>query len=127
MTSQRQSGGEHKTREFLEGVRRRCPKHVPVLEALGDLYTKLGLYAEGLDIDLILTGKFPVNDTYWYNLACSYARMAEPARALESLRRAIELGYDDADWMTEDEDLTSLRALPEFADLVNKARAREAT
>ena len=106
-------------------LKARCPDHVPLLEALGDSYTKLGFYEEGLAIDLQLTGRDSANPTYWYNLACSYARLQQSADALAALERGVELGYDDAGWMMADEDLASIRQCPEFLKLVSRLSAKQ--
>lgn len=111
---------------FLEALHRRCPDHAPLLEALGHLYTDHGRYAEGLDIDLKLTAMRPSEPQNWYNLACSFALTRQPARAIETLRKAIELGYDDAEWMAKDDDLVSLRKNPAFRVLLSELRGRNA-
>lgn len=118
MPESKKNKDDPKLREFLEGVRRRCPDNIPVLEALGDLYTRMSLLDEGLHIDRILTEQFPDNETYWYNLACSLSLLGRPEEAISALRHAAELGYDDVAWMMEDDDLASLRKSPEFAAIV---------
>lgn len=107
--------------EFLEGVRRRVPGHEPVLQALGHLYTRVGRFQDGLEVDQELTRLDPAAPQNWYNLACSHALLAEREAALAALKRAIDLGYDDADWMREDKDLISLRDDPAFQSLLNRA------
>jgi len=118
MSESKQSKDDQKIRAFLEGMRKRCPENVPVLEALGDLYTKMSMLEEGLEIDRYLTSRFPSNDTYWYNLSCSLALVNQTDEALSTLRRAVELGYNDIKWMIEDEDLSSLKRHPEFAAII---------
>ncbi|MCZ7592568.1 MAG: hypothetical protein M5U15_10670 [Kiritimatiellae bacterium] len=106
--------------EFLEGVRRRVPGHEPVLQALGHLYTRVGRIEDGLEVDRELTKLEPSDPQNWYNLACSHALLGEREAALAALERAINLGYDDADWMREDEDLLSLRSDPAFQTLLKR-------
>lgn len=108
--------------EFLEALRRRCPAHQPILEALGHLYTRVGRFQDGLQVDLELTRLRPQDPESWYNLACSQALLAAVEPALEALRRAIACGYHDADWMAADEDLASLRRHPEFRNLLQQLR-----
>lgn len=110
--------------QFLEGVRRRVPGHEPVLQALGHLYTRVGRYADGLQIDLELTRLQPEDDQNWYNLACSYALIGDRPNALSALERAIQLGYDDADWMRKDKDLANLHGDPAFEELVKRSAGR---
>jgi DNA-binding SARP family transcriptional activator len=107
---------------FLEGVRRRCPDHLPVLEALGHLYTELDRCEQGLEVDRLLVERDPANETNWYNLACSLARTGDPDGAMDALRRAVELGYDDAGWMLRDEDLAAVRDRQDFRTLVAALR-----
>lgn len=105
---------------FLEGVRRRVPGHVPVLQALGSLYTRIGRYEEGLQVDLELTKLRPDSAEHWYNLGCSYALLRETDKAFEALNKAVDLGYCDAEWMRKDEDLESLRNDPRFESLLER-------
>ena len=100
--------------QFLEGVRVRCPRHVGALKALGDLYTRAGRIDEGLDVDERLVRLCPRDDMVWYNLGCSYALVGQGDRAFHALGRAVDLGYRDAEWMREDQDLASLRDGPAF-------------
>ncbi len=60
-----------------------------------------------------------------YNIACSYALMDEPDRALDCLERANLQGMSIAGWAENDSDLDSLRGNPRFqalmADLKDQA------
>ena len=58
------------------------------------------------------------------NLACSLALVERPGEAVETLRQARDLGYEDVQAMREDPDLASLRQLPDFQKL---AREMDAT
>ncbi len=109
---------------FLESVRKRCPAHMPTLEALGHLYTRSGQYREGLQVDRVITTIQPNESEHWYNLACSLALTGEADEAFAALARAVEQGYDDAGWMVEDEDLAALRTDARFADLLRRVRQR---
>ena len=105
---------------FLERVRRRCPAYRPVNEVLGDLYTKVGRFEDGLEVDLTLAQTHP-NDPYvWYNLGCSYALTGRPDDAFAALERAVRLGYADRDWLLKDDNLEGLHTDPRFALLLKK-------
>jgi len=104
--------------DFLEKVMVRLPQDVDVLEALGDLYTRVGRYEDGLEVDRKLTQLEPDDMTIWYNLACSLAVLNRRDPALQALRRAVELGYSDHEWMSRDQDLDSLREDREFKTLL---------
>ena len=104
--------------EFLEALRRRCPAHEPILEALGHLYTRAGRFQDGLQVDLELTRLRPEDSENWYNLACSHALLGSREDALAALNRAMHCGYDDAEWMEADPDLASLRKDPTFQGIL---------
>lgn len=110
--------------EFLEALRRRCPAHEPILEALGHVYTRAGRFQDGLQVDLELTRLRPDDPESWYNLACSHALLGAHPAALQALERAIQCGYADAHWMESDPDLASLAADPEFLRLVQHVRQK---
>lgn len=105
---------------FLEGVHRRVGSQPQVLEALGGLYTQVGRYQEGLHTDIQLSRLQPRTPHVWYNLACSHALLGQADAAFAALELAIRLGYDQADWMLQDEDLHSIRSDPRFTLLVQK-------
>jgi tetratricopeptide (TPR) repeat protein len=107
---------------FFESVLRRNPRDTGVIEILGGLYTKDGRIDDGLKMDRRLVRLMPDNATAHYNLACSLALKKRKAEALRSLERAIELGYRDSDWMTQDPDLEPLKKLAAFKQLVAKLK-----
>ena len=63
----------------------------------------------------------PASFTTRYNLACGYARTAQPDKALELLRGLVDARVDFG--MALDPDLESLRDLPEFRALVAELEA----
>lgn len=103
---------------FLEGLRKRNPHDDKVLKALGNLYTQGGRYEEGLEVDELLAKLCPDESEVWYNLGCSYALAGRTEQSFDSLCKAVDLGYRDADWMKEDKDLTSLHTDPRFNNLL---------
>jgi len=109
---------------FFESVLRRAPDYTEVIEILGGLYTKHGRIADGLRMDRKLVRFMPDNPTAHYNLSCSFALMKRPKDALRTLKRAIELGYNDAAWMAQDPDLKDLRKNPEFRALLKELQNR---
>jgi len=46
-------------------------------------------------------------------------------QALQSLQKAIELGYDDIEWLQTDSSMDSLRGLPLFKELLDKLEQGE--
>ena len=112
--------------EFLEAVRSRLPAHAGVVETLGCLYTEMGRYQDGLRADREMVRMEPHSPTAWYNLACSLALTEQADAAFAALEKAIALGYDDVEWMQEDEDFEPIRKDPRFTRLLAQLLARKA-
>jgi hypothetical protein len=91
---------------------------VGVLVSLARVLTRLGLVEEGMKVDRRLVALMPRSPIVHYNLGCSLALTGRRRRALESLRQAIALGYDDPEFMRRDGDLACLRAEPVFAAMI---------
>jgi AraC-like ligand binding domain len=62
--------------------------------------------------------RYPESPSLHYGVACLEALTGERAKAMASLRRAIELRPELSSWAPEDSDLESLRDDPEFRALV---------
>ena len=107
---------------FYESILRRDPSYTDVVEILGGLYTKVGRVSDGLKMDRKLVRLLPKNATAHYNLACSLALCKRRADALRSLKHAVDLGYADFDWMTQDPDLDGLKDHPEFLKLLDQLK-----
>ncbi len=105
-------------------VLKHVPDEVQALATLGDLYTRRGLYEEGLEIDRKLCLLRPTDSTAHYNLACSLALLEEKAEALEVLNKAVDLGYADYRHLKSDSDLDSIRGEKRFALIEKKLLAR---
>jgi hypothetical protein len=58
----------------------------------------------------------------YYNLACTYALVHQPAEALDYLERSLRAGFTDYTHITHDEDLASLRGIQRFRDLLAPLR-----
>jgi serine/threonine protein kinase/Flp pilus assembly protein TadD len=64
------------------------------------------------------------NDTnVLYNAACTYGIMKKKQEALDTLKKAIECGYGNLEWIKQDPDLLLLRDEPEFKKLVTRGQA----
>ena len=112
--------------EFLEGVRARLPEHAGVVESLGCLYTEMGRYQDGLRADREMVRMEPDSPNAWYNLACSLSLTGQPDDAFAALEKAIALGYDDAEWMQDDDDFEPIKKDPRFARILAQLFARHA-
>jgi len=53
-----------------------------------------------------------------YNAACCYARMGEKELAIDTLRRTIDAGLEDYEWIRRDSDLDSLREEEGYKNLM---------
>ncbi|HVS32910.1 MAG TPA: protein kinase, partial [Thermoanaerobaculia bacterium] len=49
-----------------------------------------------------------------YNVCCTFCTLGKKDEAMNSLRKAYDAGFRDADWTRRDPDLTLLRDDPEF-------------
>jgi tetratricopeptide (TPR) repeat protein len=108
--------------DFYESLLSRNPSSIEVLRVLAELVSQKGLVARAVELDRRLVAALPNDFLARYNLACSLARAGSPGEAIDSLTRAILLGYDDIDHMETDPDLESLRHLPDFQELLGHGR-----
>lgn len=99
---------------FYERLLQNHPNFVDALMALGEAYTRRGWYDKGLAVDRQLTQLRSADPVAWYNLACSLSLVNRLDDALEALRQAIALGYDDFVFLSRDPHLAALRRSPQF-------------
>ncbi|MEO8196203.1 MAG: hypothetical protein ABI689_05730 [Thermoanaerobaculia bacterium] len=71
----------------------------------------------------LVTEIFPDNSFMLYNLACAQARSGLAEAALASLGQALDRGLGQPLQIATDADLAALRERPEFARLLERARA----
>ncbi len=107
---------------FYEGIVKENPGFVEALIALGEIYTKKGLYDKGLRIDKKLIKLRPENPIIHYNLACSLSLTGDITSSFKAIKRAITLGYDDFGFMKNDPDLNNLRQDSRFWELIKDRR-----
>ncbi len=106
--------------DFFESILQRNPDYVDALRAHGNNLTLKGRYDDGLKIDRRLVDLRPQDALAHYNLACSYSLVKKVDPALRLLRRALELGYLDFDYMREDRDLAFVRKDRRFRKLLRE-------
>ena len=104
--------------QFYEGIVQKNQDFVQALIALGDLYTKKGLYEKGLMIDRRLAFLKPEDPVVLYNLACSYSLLNCLDKALATMKLAVQCGYDNFKFMKEDKDLTNLFKDSRFQEFI---------
>jgi tetratricopeptide (TPR) repeat protein len=108
--------------DFLAVETARHPRNIDALAELGQIYSRLGEWEHGLEVDRQLVRLVPENPTVHYNLACSLAILGQTDPALDALEQAVGRGYADAEYMLDDSDLESLRNEPRFVDLIVRLR-----
>ena len=59
-----------------------------------------------------------------YNAACFYSQMGEKPMAFQSLRTAIDAGYENYEWLQRDTNLDPIREEPEYAELMKGKKAK---
>jgi tetratricopeptide (TPR) repeat protein len=104
--------------DFFERLLLRKSDSVEVLRTLAELVSRKGLVKRAVELDRRLVELMPDDFLARYNLACSLARAGRADEAIDSLSRAILLGYDDLAHMETDPDLESLQDHPDFRALL---------
>jgi serine/threonine protein kinase/Tfp pilus assembly protein PilF len=87
------------------------------LSSEGDFAQAEKLFRDAIQIASKAEGQPDLPDA-WFNFACGAAVAGRREQALEYLRRAIDRGYNDAEPMTTDKDLKSLRGDSRFEKIV---------
>jgi len=105
---------------FYEKLLEKRPNFIQALSCLGEAYTRKGFYEEGLKIDRKLVQLKPEDPIVHYNLSCSLSLLGKTEEALEELKKAVLLGYDDFSYLLEDPDLENVRKLPTFLEFFRK-------
>ncbi len=106
--------------QFYESVLEKVPDFIQVIEILGCLYTDIGQIDDGLRMDMKAVKLMPLNPTAHFNLACSQALKGQSLKAIATLKKSIELGYNDLEWLLQDDDLLSLHGHKKFEELITQ-------
>ena len=110
--------------QFIESVVKNRPHFVEALVALGDLYTKRGFFEKGLGVDERLSRLRPNDAMILYNLACSYSLLNDVDKALKTIQKAVECGYNDFDYLQYDSDLENLRQDNRFQEYFSSIKKK---
>lgn len=105
---------------FYEDLIKDKPDFVEALIPLGNAYTKKGAYKKGLEIDKRLAELRPDDPVVFYNLACSYSLLNMRDLSFKSLEKAISLGYNDFEYMNQDEDFNNIKTDRRFNEFIAK-------
>ncbi|KAJ8601606.1 hypothetical protein CTAYLR_008454 [Chrysophaeum taylorii] len=61
------------------------------------------------DLEEVRFASLSQRQTTFYNMACVYAKKGDEVEALEALEKALSLGFDDYDLITQEEDFESIK------------------
>lgn len=111
--------------QFFESILKKDPTYAEVVEILAGLYTQEGRLDEGLKMDRKLVKLLPESATAHYNLGCSLALKDRPVDAIKALKKAIQLGYNDFEWMEEDPDLMFMHDHQAFQELLHSSKKKK--
>ena len=118
------------------------PKSAPIFSNLGTAYFAqsrmdrgLAAYRTAFALDplvfqessaLLVNESLPIRERAQqdYCLAKLFAAAGRKQQAIDYLRRALDEGFDDRKKLLEDQTLASLRATPEFAELMSEQKLR---
>ena len=89
-------------------------KDVRVLNNIGNVYLAQGQPAKAIHYFEESNGISKDHVEPVYNLACAYARLGDPARAVLNLRKACRLDPEAKKWAATDPDLSILRGRRDF-------------
>jgi tetratricopeptide (TPR) repeat protein len=108
--------------ETAAGLR---PSDSGVALALGWCYKRTNRLAQAIDSLEAARRNHPDNPLLHYNLACYWSLAANPGRAMEELRMALELEPDLRNRLADEPDFLLLRGNPEFDQLLMGSAPRK--
>lgn len=111
------SGDYEAAAQMLEVLAVRQPNHGPTWTLLGYVRHRRGQLKEALPAYLTAIRVSQSAPLALYNAACVYARLGEPQKSLNFLRRAEQTGQIDLRQAETDPDLASIRDRAQFRDL----------
>lgn len=95
------------------------PKFPQALMKLGSLFVQKKEYAQAVDSLKKLHDLQPKNAVVQYNIACLEARQGHIENAENWLKRAVESGYSNIEFLLQDEDLKLLRDTAYYQSLIS--------
>lgn len=82
---------------------------------------KLKKYEEGIEDYKLVAEKYPKDRPLaLYNIACGLALMDKTEKAFAYLKKCVDAGWQDLDYLYQDSDLEKVRAMPEFKTWIEK-------
>ena len=86
----------------------------------GEIVTAAAFADRALELDRRIVALLPHDCVARYNLACSLALGECRGEAIDQLRRALEQGYNDFEYLAHDTDLKNLRDEPAYQALLRE-------
>jgi tetratricopeptide (TPR) repeat protein len=105
---------------ILEAALKGDEENFDVLFELGNAYTRVGRYEDGLRVDRKLTQLQPTNPIAHYNFSCSLSLLGKVDEALEELEKSFRLGYREYNHIVSDPDLDNVRRDRRFSELIER-------
>jgi TolB-like protein/tRNA A-37 threonylcarbamoyl transferase component Bud32/cytochrome c-type biogenesis protein CcmH/NrfG len=94
------------------------PEDVRAHILLAGHYSKVGKGNEAAQQLEMSVAMRPNDPNVLYNAACTYGVLEMKPEALAMLKRAVEAGFTDVEWISRDTDLSCLREEPEFKRII---------
>jgi tetratricopeptide (TPR) repeat protein len=104
--------------DFWEKISQRLKKDERILQTLSQHYNSTGNLSKSLQIDRKILKLRPNDPIAHYNLACDFALKKKTKEACDELAKAIQLGYNDWQWIREDTDFDGIRHTDNFRQLL---------
>ncbi|MDR1435928.1 MAG: tetratricopeptide repeat protein [Puniceicoccales bacterium] len=104
---------------FFEKLAAKCGNDLPTLLKLGELCLDCGQIGEALQVSVRAAVLHPNSPDLHYVLGCAFAASNQAQFAIEHLKIAVGLGYDDSQRMEKDQHLQPLRHLAAFRAIVS--------
>ncbi len=119
-------GEKEKAREFIERLIRvleqqidTVPEDVRAHILLACKYAEVGRRNEAAQQLEMAVAMRPNDPSVLYNAACTYGLLSLKTESLAVLKRAVEAGFTDMEWISRDTDLACLRDEPEFKRILD--------
>jgi tetratricopeptide (TPR) repeat protein len=96
------------------------PKDAKSYSSISDAYYDLKDYENYIKVILKAIAQKVDEPGNYYNLACGYSIKNQTPKSLANLEISIQKGFNDYNHINEDTDLTNIRKLPEFKELMKK-------
>ena len=101
----------------LEKHLKPVPEDARARVLLAGSYAELGRLEDAMREANLALALRPNEATVLYNLACVFCLMQKKAEGLDTIRKAWQAGFREADWARRDADLSLLHGDPEFEKL----------